>query len=79
MQIKVPCGFLDSSGRCSIYEDRPLVCVLYPFQYGAGDNNGNNLLAIDSGCPDSTRIALEIYMYRWYLRKQFTRSGTKIP
>lgn len=79
LQIKVPCGFLDSSGRCSIYEDRPLVCVLYPFQYGAGDEDGNGLLAMASDCPEAQRIVLEIYMYRWYLRKQFIRNGTKIP
>jgi Fe-S-cluster containining protein len=78
-QIKVPCGFLDSYGKCRIYNERPTVCVMYPFQIGAGDNNGNNLLALDSDCPEARIIALEIYIYRWYIRNQFRRNGTKIP
>jgi len=79
LQIKVPCGFLNSDGKCKIYSERPAVCVMYPFQIGAGDDDGHNLLALDSDCPEARTIALEIYNYRWYLRKSFIRNGTKIP
>lgn len=78
-QIKTPCGFLDSNGKCTIYSERPAVCVMYPFQIGAGDGDNNSLLALDSDCPEARGIALEIYTYRWYLRKSFIRNGTKIP
>jgi len=78
-QIKVPCGFLDADGKCVIYNERPSVCVLYPFQFGARDDEGNTLLALDSDCPEARKAALEIYIYRWYLRNSFRRNGTKIP
>lgn len=78
-QLRVPCGFLDSCGKCTIYSERPVVCVMYPFQIGAADNVGDNLLALDSSCPEARNIALQIYLYRWNIRKQFIRNGTIIP
>lgn len=29
--IRNPCGFLDNMNKCSIYDDRPNICEIYPF------------------------------------------------
>jgi Fe-S-cluster containining protein len=76
--LPYPCPFL-KSGRCSIYPDRPLVCVFFPFQPGgrSGLNAELNVIALASGCPEARRIARAIYMTQWRLRKQFNRAGRK--
>lgn len=47
--MSYPCVFL-ANGRCSVYEDRPLICRMYPVQF---NEEG---LAIDSSCPEGIRI-----------------------
>jgi len=72
--LPMPCPFLKVN-RCTIYRDRPLVCVLYPFQPGALDGDGHNLLALASKCPEAKRIAGQVYMTEWRIRRQFELLG----
>lgn len=68
--IPMPCSFLKDN-RCTIYEDRPLVCVLYPFQPGAVDDHGQHMIALASNCPEARRITGQVYMSSWWIRHQF--------
>lgn len=72
--MPMPCPFLKNN-RCTIYADRPLVCVLYPFQPGATDGSGNMMLALASSCPEGRRITRQIYMSSWQIRRQFGLLG----
>lgn len=74
VELHMPCPFLKNN-RCSIYRDRPLVCVLYPYQFGANDVAGNMVLAMSSSCPEARRITRNIYMWSWRLRHQFQLLG----
>jgi Fe-S-cluster containining protein len=62
--LPMPCPFLESN-QCSIYEDRPLVCIMYPFQPGASAPSGVDLLALESSCPEARRITMKVYMAYW--------------
>ncbi len=72
--VKMPCPFLRNN-RCTIYLDRPLVCVLYPFQPGATDGEGNMMMALAANCPEGRRIAKAAYMMSWRIRQQFNALG----
>lgn len=65
-----PCPFLKDE-RCSIYSDRPLVCVFYPFQPGGTDAGGNDIISLASSCPESRRVARNYLMMEWRLRNSF--------
>jgi Fe-S-cluster containining protein len=62
--LPMPCPFLKTGG-CSIYADRPLVCVLYPWQTGRENGKGESTLAVSSSCPEGRRVALKIFMWAW--------------
>jgi Fe-S-cluster containining protein len=68
--IPMPCPFLKSN-RCTIYEDRPLVCVFFPFQPGATNEEGKGMMALASICPEARRITMNVYMAAWWIRHQF--------
>lgn len=68
--LPTPCPFLKNN-RCTIYQDRPLVCVLYPFQPGGTDGEGNPLIALASSCPESRRITKQVFMMSWRIRQKF--------
>jgi Fe-S-cluster containining protein len=72
--IPTPCPFLKGR-RCSIYPDRPLVCVIYPIQFGAIDGEGKPIIALASDCPEAKRIARSIYMTTWRLRRMYSLLG----
>jgi Fe-S-cluster containining protein len=72
--LPLPCPFL-KNGQCIIYRERPLVCVLYPFQPGGTDGDGRSLIALSSSCPEARRITKQVYMMNWRLRKQFNLLG----
>jgi len=72
--LPMPCPFLKNN-RCTIYRDRPLVCVLYPFQPGATDGAGNMILAVASSCPEGRRITRQVYMMSWRIKQQFNLLG----
>ncbi|GAI93966.1 unnamed protein product [marine sediment metagenome] len=72
--LPMPCPFLKHN-RCIIYPDRPLVCVIYPFQPGANDGAGNQMMALASSCPDARRITKAAYMMSWRIRQQFYSLG----
>jgi hypothetical protein len=44
--IKGKCVFLDLTGRCIIYEDRPLGCIVYPLIL-----DEDNVAMLDKYCP----------------------------
>ena len=69
--LTFPCRFISPTG-CSIYEERPMVCMTFPLQGSASSNLGK-VLAVDSACPQAREIALRIYIFAWDLsnkRKQ---------
>lgn len=76
--IPMPCSFLKEEyhrdwgfhGRCSIYADRPLVCVIFPFQWG-GRIDTEIALSVSSDCSEGRRIAEAVYMASWELRRAF--------
>lgn len=68
--LPMPCPFLENNW-CTIYEDRPLVCVLYPFQPGAVDDGGNSMIALAANCPEARRITRQVFMSSWWIRHQF--------
>lgn len=72
--LPMPCPFLKND-RCRIYPDRPIVCVIYPFQPGATNGAGEEVLAVASSCPEGRRIARAAYMASWRIRTQFRLLG----
>ena len=81
--LRMPCPFLRKNrpphrgDLCSIYPDRPLVCVLYPFQSGGSAGEGEDVLALASSCPSARRMAKNIYMTAWQIRHQYRLLGDK--
>jgi Fe-S-cluster containining protein len=79
--MDMPCPFLRKQSPaplkelCTIYPDRPLACVIYPFQPGATDAEGNHMLALASSCPEARRIAKQVYMTSWRIRRQYQQLG----
>ncbi len=74
--LKMPCAFLNHTPnvyRCSIYEDRPLCCVLYPYQAGGRDDSGAEALSVASDCPAARRVALTVYLTEWQIRRAVER------
>ena len=74
--IKFPCPFQKGS-MCTIYTYRPLVCVMYPIQPGGKRGHdstmSNKILALDSKCPESQRIARNIYLSLWHFYRAQNR------
>lgn len=82
--MDMPCPFLRGTASppfqdlCRIYADRPLACVIYPFQIGAEDGAGRPQLALASTCPDARRIARQVYMTGWRIRRQYRALGHEL-
>lgn len=68
--LRMPCLFLSDKG-CSIYKDRPAMCVLYPLQTGATDKEGKTL-CLSAACPEACRITRQVYITAWWIRRQLT-------
>jgi Fe-S-cluster containining protein len=68
--VSMPCPFFEE-GRCMIYDERPMVCVFYPFNPGATDEQGSPVLAMESRCPEARRIVQRAYMMEWKLRQAY--------
>ena len=64
--IPTPCPFLHKH-VCSIYDIRPFVCITYPLDQSAVDNEDLQMVSLDSFCPEARRIAKRIYMTYWKL------------
>jgi Fe-S-cluster containining protein len=64
--LPTPCPFLRKN-LCLIYDIRPVVCIQYPFQPSAVDEEGSALVGLDPYCPEARRIAKRIYMTYWKL------------
>lgn len=76
--IKMPCGFLRSDNLCSIYPDRPLVCVLYPLNPGGGEvRTGRTAISLESRCPEARRLTKVIYMMSWRIRQIYFAAGAE--
>lgn len=60
--MKYPCPFIPG---CSIYQDRPMVCRLYPINLPFKINNshpkidGTYVLTVDSYCPEARKVAIK--------------------
>lgn len=75
--IKMPCGFLRDN-RCTIYPDRPLVCVMYPFNPGGTEGLHHRMaLSLESRCPEAQRLAKAIYMTSWKIRQIYWSTGAE--
>jgi len=74
--IKMPCGFLQG-GQCTIYPDRPLVCILYPFNPGGEGEHGRMALSLESRCPEARRITRDIYSASWRIRQSYRSLGNE--
>lgn len=76
--IRMPCRFLHKH-RCSIYADRPLVCIAFPLQPGGafGTSMGERRegLSLASSCPEGRRIAKAVYMVAWSMRQKVAAIG----
>jgi Fe-S-cluster containining protein len=59
------CRFLDSKGQCSIYDNRPPACQLYPF------TPFNDQLLVDSSCDGVAKEGSEIYSKHNGVNKTF--------
>jgi len=70
--IKMPCGFLGSGNLCTIYPDRPLACVFYPFQPGGSEGDGREAIALASSCSEARRVTKTIYMTSWRIRQAYS-------
>jgi len=75
--VSVPCPLL-KDGRCQVYPDRPMVCLVFPIQFGAviGGPSGTDLenaFALSSLCPAAKRLTREIYLYRYQMRRRLKR------
>ena len=64
--MPTPCPFLHKK-TCSIYDIRPVVCVLYPFDPSAVDGQGDIMVSLDPLCPEARRIAKRAYSMLWKL------------
>lgn len=68
--LSMPCPLLEDSS-CMIYSERPMVCVFYPFNPGATDDQGKDVIALDSRCPEARRIIRKAYLTQWKLRQAY--------
>nr|AJG38119.1 putative Fe-S oxidoreductase [bacterium enrichment culture clone fosmid MGS-K1] len=66
-----PCPFLKDNW-CMIYNQRPLVCRFYPFQFGALTADKRPMASVSPNCPEARRIARRFYMVAWELRQSFS-------
>lgn len=64
--LEPPCEMLKDD-LCSIYEKRPIICRLYPYQMGGGFNDVNSAISLDSKCPEAVRITKLFYENSWKL------------
>jgi Fe-S-cluster containining protein len=66
--ISYPC-FLLKDNKCSVYGERPFVCVLFPIDMSEIDMK--KCIGLNSSCPESRRIARNIWLMRWRLHRSF--------
>ncbi|MFC1988499.1 YkgJ family cysteine cluster protein [Chloroflexota bacterium] len=64
--IPTPCPFLKKN-TCLIYDIRPVVCVNYPLDSAAEDNQGEKVMSLNPLCPEARRIARRTYLTFWKL------------
>ena len=62
------CIFLDASGRCVVYDVRPLACRLYPLTYTPG-----LWVHVDPACPKSETVSVESIVKCASLVEKFPR------
>ncbi|MFA5385019.1 MAG: YkgJ family cysteine cluster protein [Eubacteriales bacterium] len=78
--MEFPCVFCSGEGpgyNCSIYEDRPLSCTIFPFQDGCffGEEK-KPALAVNSACPEGRRIAKKVYLFVYEFRHKLSKTMT---
>lgn len=57
--LDVPCPFLNEKGLCGVYEDRPLMCRIYPHTVQAFPELGVLALGVNTSCPQWEKLADE--------------------
>jgi len=51
---KLDCVFFNNlKNECSIYNERPISCRVFPYQYKEGENGGKPSIVADHKCPES--------------------------
>ena len=65
--MPLPCPFLKAH-RCSIYNHRPSICVIYPAG-GRSFINGMPTMAVSSSCPEARRLVRSIYITAYHFSK----------
>ncbi|TQD27933.1 YkgJ family cysteine cluster protein [Methanolobus vulcani] len=66
-QMNTPCSFLNTSGRCEVYDSRPTVCGMYPFKV----NTSGTSLGLQP-CPIGFLIIRD---FAEWIVDTFSRSG----
>ncbi|MDD5510785.1 MAG: hypothetical protein PHI12_08245 [Dehalococcoidales bacterium] len=74
IDMQYPCTLLDNLNHCLAQDEKPFACLIYPLQFGA-KAEGKDLFALASSCPEGRRIARQIFLYRWQLRRSVMRLG----
>lgn len=68
--LAYPCPLLKKK-QCTIYADRPIACLLYPFQSGGSITDEHILtMAVSSSCPEGRRIARQVFIMAWHIRQR---------
>ena len=77
-----PCNFVSykKGSGCTIYNDRPFSCILFPFQPGGamGEHGEIAVVSINALCPEGKRLAEFIYMTVYRIKSKvndFMRQG----
>jgi Fe-S-cluster containining protein len=65
--LPLPCSFL-VDGQCSIYHDRPIVCIFWPV--GEGRIGSKSVIGLDMNCPSAEKLARKVFATEWLLRNR---------
>ena len=73
-KVPMPCPFLKND-KCSIYQHRPLVCILYPLEKPSTDQSGRSVLSLAAVCPEARRMVKAAHMYYWRIIRKMDELG----
>lgn len=72
-ELPLPCPLLDDNDRCTIYDNRPLVCTFYPVDKAECD--GIPVAALQASCPEGRRVATKVYLTAYDIKKKAKELG----
>lgn len=81
---KVDCIFLDGDLACTVYDDRPAVCRLYPFELDGGKHKKRALCPVkferEEGTEETAaRLKKDLHEHGKLARKWHQKFGTGAP